>query len=241
MIQLPKDKINPELRADLQATLTPLARRVQAIWSGRTALPHFTDHGPHHCARIEEHLTPLLRLLNNQLNLAESYILKCSVWTHDIGMQDPKFALGDLADKPITEFNDSDFIAIRNRHPEASQAWIMRTPEDLHLERNAFVVPIGIVARAHSNYDFQDVQEVRYVEGYTVRLRLLAILLTIADELDLDTRRVNMDALKQFSISAESKEHWWCHHYVDAVRIIDQGVPRHPRGGLETTCYGWYL
>jgi len=224
-----------QLCDDLQHRLDYLRDRVREIWDGPIALPHFTRHGYDHCTRIEGHLKKLLPLLHHHLNLNEQYILLSGVWTHDIGMQDSRFSLGD---KEITSFVDDkkddgepgteraqDYLTLRDRHAEASMAWVMdvyndiRPKKDLGLKRDDFAVSIATIVRAHTDYDLARLSVEQHVEGEPVRLRLLATLLIIADELDLDRRRVDLDTLSRINIPDDSKVHWWCHHYVDGVSI----------------------
>ena len=223
-----KDRKHPELRGDLQNRLNYLRDRVREVWDGSLALPHFTRHEYDHCVRIEEHLEKLLPLLREPLNLSEQYILLSAVWTHDIGMQDVRFSLGD---KSITALTDHDYITLRKRHPAASEEWILdvfnEQPQRLGLgfKRDDYTLPIARVARAHTDFDLENVERTRSVVGHHIRLRLLAALLIIADELDLDGRRVDLDRLLLADIPSDSKVHWWGHHYVDGVHI-DGPTPR---------------
>jgi len=254
VLPLPEDR-NRKLYEDFEANLIVLPRRVAHIWDRPTVLPHFTRHGPDHCGRVEGHLEVLIKPLTQPLNLAESYILQCAVWTHDIGMQDARFALIDLAKSThgmdqettlsadITALTSKHYNAIRKGHAEASATWILSKPGDLGLADDAYLAPIARVARAHSNYDGLEEMEDIHIGAHDVRMRLLAVLLIVADELDLDKTRVNMEALQRIDIPVESKLHWWCHHYVDAVRIesltpyIYLSLPEE-YNGLQTTDWG---
>jgi hypothetical protein len=137
MFTLPTDR-DRELRKDLQANVRSLQRRVRAIWKRPSPLPHFTRHGTDHCERIEARLEEMRCLLHEPLNLAEAYILRCAVWTHDIGMQDARFSLGA---KSITDLTAEDYKTIRDEHPDASQNWILTKPEELGLQRNGYLIP----------------------------------------------------------------------------------------------------
>jgi len=60
--------------------------------------------------------------------------------------------------------------------------------------------------------------------GVKIRVRLLVALLRLADELDRDYLRVNLDELKSWNIPTDSKMYWWMHHYTKAVSIENRRI-----------------
>jgi hypothetical protein len=238
------DRNSHTSQSDFNINLDSVRSAVSKQWIGSQVLAHFTDHGPEHCVRIEEHLIELFALLSERLSDAETHVLACAVWTHDIGMQDSRFSFDD---KPITKLTEDEYDTMRKQHAQASEEWILdvfqksRLRPDIGLKRDDYTRLIARVARAHSNFDLADLEEKAYAYGGCLRLRLLAALLLIADEMDLDSRRVNLDDLLRINIPPESKLHWWRHHYVDAVSIeghtphIHMTLPRLYEGMIAQT------
>ena len=110
---------------------------------------------------------------------------------------------------------------LREHHHLIGAEWI-RHDLSRQWPRRDFVEEIADVAKGHSKIDLTVLQDYRKA-GERMRTRLLAALLRLADELDLDYRRVDLDRLKHASIAAESKAHWWKCHYVESVDVLEHG------------------
>jgi hypothetical protein len=60
--------------------------------------------------------------------------------------------------------------------------------------------------------------------GRKVRGELLTALLMIADELDLQCKRIDFSDTAKFDLSSYSQVHWFKHHYVDYVDVEKAAV-----------------
>ena len=175
----------------------------------------YTDHKPEgHSERIIEKLNMLLADIPDELalNPEEIYVLFASAYLHDIGMQSQK-----------TEFKTLD--EIRDQHHEISRRMILGSVldrdqyPDLGLLKE-FVDEAALVSAAHRRLDLSsDEFADRPKGGVTLRLRLLSALLRLADELDMDSRRVIMSNIKVADVSQFSRLHWWRCDFVEAVSI----------------------
>lgn len=209
-----------KLRTRHQATVDECAD----IWEHQL-LQHYTRHGADHSERIVERLSELAPA--SLLSDIELYILLQAVYLHDIGMQDIAYACPDRNRANLTP---EDYELIRKKHHLASEKWIMEDAagtsqrHTLKLRGDLYADLIALVSRHHTDSDLSSVSVKVERAGETIRPRLLAALLTIADELDLDARRVNMETLIHQPIPQLSKEHWWRHHYVERCHVVDQHV-----------------
>jgi tetratricopeptide (TPR) repeat protein len=111
-------------------------------------------------------------------------------------------------------------VLIRECHHLMSAERIRQQSVASCLERQ-FVDEIACVSSAHTKTDLTKIAD-RKKAGQPMRLQLLAALLRLADELDLDYRRVRLDELEQAMIPKRSKAHWWKCHYVESVDILEE-------------------
>ena len=191
---------------------------VNRIWS-RPLHRYYTDHTVDHSERVIallDGLTEGMMATDNRLCPTEVFVLLAAAYLHDIGMQNERFAEGDLED-------------IRAIHHEIAAEMIYAVFED---PANAFAVPlardpgpveaIALVSRGHRKVDLSAPEFNPLTHGNeTIRLRLLAALLRFADELDIDHRRVDLEQMKLMNVPDDSKLHWWKCHYVSGVSIED--------------------
>jgi tetratricopeptide (TPR) repeat protein len=188
-------------------------------------LQNYTRHGPDHSDRIVAVLGALLEDHSKRLNDYERFILLASAYLHDIGMQSPRHA--GLPEK--SEYTPEDLYIIRENHNDASANIIIDSITkgsgiSLGLEGcKELANYVASVCRYHRSLDLEELKD-RSVGGEDVKLPLLAALLRLADELDADYRRVNIEVLKMRNIPPESKYHWWAHHYVQSVSIKNGAV-----------------
>jgi formylglycine-generating enzyme required for sulfatase activity len=216
--------------ASLMETLDPDRRRalenireaVARIWA-RPLHHYFTDHAVTHSERIItllDGLTACMMETDKRLSSAESFILLAAAYLHDIGMQDGRFAGGDLE-------------RIRDLHNEQTAEMIYKAFEDptnaipIPLVRDpGFVEAVARVSKGHRNVELGADEYKPFVQGSEkVRPRLLAALLCFGDELDIDYRRVDLDVMgKLLALPVESQLHWWRCHYVGGVSIVDENI-----------------
>ena len=179
-------------------------------------LRYYTDHSVAHSDRIIENLSLLTEgLINNsQITPTEVFILLASAYLHDIGMLDERF-------------NACDLEQIRIHHHELTRKLVMDGTVKLGLELvpNEIIYLIALVSEAHreTNLGENEYDEFEY-GGTTIRPRLLAALLRLADELDIDHRRVDLQKIKIMNIPVESVFHWYLCYYVAGVSIKNGSI-----------------
>ncbi|MFW6116752.1 MAG: HD domain-containing protein [bacterium] len=200
--------------------------KAEAIWK-MPLLRQYTDHTVNHSFRVIEILDKLCDLLLQPLTDDEAYVLLCSAFLHDIGMQQERFFEMDVVkdlytEEEVTQAREEKSkrdALIRECHHLISEERIKYELGTNCLERE-FIDEIALVSRGHTKEDLATYED-RSKAGKPLRLRLLAGLLRLADELDLDYRRVDLEQLKQAIIPDVSKAHWWKCHYVESVDVED--------------------
>jgi hypothetical protein len=209
------------LTKDQHRALENLRAAAARIWE-RPLHRYFTDHGVTHSERIctlLDGLTAGMMQTDKRLVPTEAFVLLAAASLHDIGMQDERFAGGDLEE-------------IRAHHHEQTAEMIYQVFED---PQHAFPIPLGddpalveaiaLVAEGHRKVDLAGGEYAPLQLGdETLRLRLLAALLRFADELDIDHRRVDLEQMKLLNLPVESQLHWWRCHYVAGVSIVDEYI-----------------
>jgi hypothetical protein len=206
-------KLIDTLDTDGRRALENVRAAAARIWA-RPLHRTYTDHTPAHSERVIGLLDGLAA--GARLSPAEALILLTAAYLHDIGMQNEKFAGGDVE-------------KIRAEHNEVTAEMIYAVFEDpanafpIPLARDpAFVEAVALVAKGHRRVDLNGLEYEPFVHGEeTLRLRLLAALLRFADELDIDHRRVDIEAMKLLDLPVESQLHWWRCHYVGGVGLVD--------------------
>ena len=103
--------------------------------------------------------------------------------------------------------------------------------DDFHLPRidEAYLSSIAFVSKGHSTDFFDEVADKfrtrpETPKGKRLRGELLTALLLIADELDLQGKRVKFSETSKFSLSPYSCLHWFKHHYVECVDIKNNSI-----------------
>ena len=204
-------KINDE---NFLICLNNIKAHVAQIWDP-PLLQHYTKHGIDHSQRIIDVLGSLLEEHDELLSEQERFILLAAIYLHDIGMQSPIDA--GLPEKEEYTLEDSEIV--RKKHNETSANIIRKGKLTLGLnlckEYSKF---IATLSEYHRKLDINDLTT-QSIIGKDIRLKLLAALLRLGDELDLDFRRVNVTTLKMRQIPVESKFHWFSHYYIQSVQI----------------------
>lgn len=211
------DILNPEQRR----VLGNVRAAAERVW--RAPLHrYYTDHTTAHSERVIallDGLTAGMMATDKRLAPGEAFVLLAAAYLHDVGMQDERFAGGDLE-------------AIRAAHHEVTAEWIYRTLEapgaaiDLGLPDDpGLVEAVALTARAHRKVDLTAAAYDPFPHGgEAVRPRLLGALLRFGDELDIDHRRVDLELMKVMNPPVESQFHWWKCHYVSGVSIVDETI-----------------
>lgn len=229
-----EEKLKSSKSPELFSCLEDIKKFCNEIWKV-PLLPWFTSHTCKHSSEVVHLLGQLLNPLENHfqfLNDYELFILLASAYLHDIGMQSLK-----VDDISVDKLTVKEYSLIRKRHAEESYNIILKRVMKL-LERDDFHLPaideeylpiIARVSKGHSTDFFEEVvAEFRAdpltPKGRIVRGELLTALLMIADELDLQCKRIDFVELAKFKLSPFSLVHWFKHHYVDFVGIKKASV-----------------
>lgn len=221
---------------------------VSSIWKPPTLVPYFTDHGPGHTLRILGKIVTLLDWYPSVgLSPDETYVLVLACWLHDVGMQCDvqKFPevmrkavqLGASFPQPFTatstsDFSDTEQESIRKNHHFLSAAWIdvaYESPDSplgpgIAQVDYTLVDDIRDLCLFHSSLPIGDCPQ-RFAVLTTGRKRLLAALLRMADELDIDKSRVDFTKLRSMRLRAANSIFWWLHHLTH-VDTATRGIVR---------------
>ncbi len=211
-------KLIDTLSTDQRRALENIRAAAERIWS-RPLHRYYTDHATTHSERVIallDGLTAGVMATGKRLSPTGVFCLLAAAYLHDIGMQNERFAGGNLEE-------------IRAYHNEQTARMIYAVFED---STNAFAIPlardpglveaVALVAKGHRRVDLGGPEYESFAHGgETLRLRLLAALLRFADELDIDHRRVDLEQMKLLALPVESQLHWWKCHYVGGVSIVD--------------------
>jgi hypothetical protein len=210
------------LTPDQRRALENVRAAAERIWA-RPLHRYYTDHTPQgHSARVIallDGLTAGMMATDKRLAPGEAFVLLAAANLHDIGMQNEKYAGGNIDE-------------IRDAHHEQTAEMIYAVFED---PANAFSIPlagdptvaeaVALVAKGHRRVELAAAEYDPLVYGgETLRLRLLAALLRFGDELDIDHRRVDMEQLKLLALPTESLLYWWKCYYVSGVSIQDEYI-----------------
>ena len=217
MNQILLDDLDPDQRRDLDNIRAAAGR----IWA-RPLHRYYTDHTVAHSERISallDGLTTGVMATPKRLLPAEIFVLLAAAYLHDIGMQNERFAGGDLDQ-------------IREEHHEQSAEMIYAVFEDpanalsIPLTRDPTLVEgVALVSKGHRKVNLAGPEyEPLAYRGQTLRLRLLAALLRFGDELDIDQRRVDLELMKLATLPLISQLHWWKCYYVSGVNIADEYI-----------------
>ncbi len=172
------------------------------------SFPRFTDHSINHLMRVLRICNSIL-LENRKLGLLneeERYILTCSILLHDIGLQFEK-AIGEQE--------------LRRRDHHILSAQLIERDYVKMGVRYDCVDIIARIAEAHRG-EFEKLSEATpFGTLSSVRERLLACLLLVADELDVSNERVSATRFSQQDFDAEASMHFYKHYFVEGIAIGD--------------------
>lgn len=220
-------KLEQELRGNKLSDLADAMPRIQDFvedWWRQNYLPWFTDHGPDHSRVVADYALQLASSPNlstgKELEPLEAFILWASSWLHDLGMQ-------SLLNIPLGQLEQSDYEAIRKRHPDQSHLEIHGNATKIGLppQDRALLHVIALVARAHGTNYYEDsvakLRQFTLVRGKQVRGPLLAAILLMADELHLHYERVK-PLPAGATLNFVSEAHALKHRVVLASEILHQ-------------------
>jgi len=217
------------LNTDRRRVLDNVHAAAARIWS-RPLHRYYTDHTITHSERVItllDGLTAGMMATDKRLSPTEVFVLLAAAYLHDIGMQDERFAGGNLETIRAHHHEVTAELIYRTltfpKAPsfrEGAQALALGLPDDPGL-----VEAVALVAKGHRRVDLTGPEYEPLVHGgETVRLRLLAALLRFGDELDIDHRRVDLEQMKLLALPVEAQLYWWKCHYVSGVSIVDEYI-----------------
>jgi len=182
--------------------------------------PGFTDHTIGHSKRVIEYLGDLIEQgeINPPISAEEVCVLIAAAYTHDIGMQDRrKHKLEEIRERHHILSGDIDREVGRTT-----------SNQDLHfgyVPFDGFWSMTAVVAEGHRKVDLWSPEyESVPASRQTIRLRLLAALIRLADELDVDQRRAPMLMTDLQNYPPETLIHWFKSHYVSGIEIKNMQI-----------------
>ena len=217
---------------DLQTRLNFIIQEVPYFWE-QGPHSHFTSHGPSHSERVHrQKLGQLAQELPEEERLSndEIFIVSAAAWLYDIGMQStnlrPRLGFDFRAGESLS-FSQLQLIR-ENKHLltyDLILANVRNDLESLPLRLGLLRSPddytrvIADVCRWCSDEPLEEVPEKLPVSGLEVRVRLLVALLRLADQLYIDSPRVNFKLLQMANIPLRLKAQWWTYHYAQTLPI----------------------
>ncbi len=227
-------------------SLALIREAMEDIWNKEVRIIRgFTDHGEEHSERLIGFANKLLESNDGkELSDKEIYLLFAGIYLHDIGMQCDVVklstikaraeGLGAKFDVKFTAETANDYSleeqkAIRNNHHFLTAAWIDyayksgETVLKLAMETvpEKLVDDLMDVCMYHSKLPISDCPKTYTI--YPGRKRMIAALLRFSDELDIDSKRVIIETVKNFSLSPHDSIFWWLHHSTE-ISIINRNI-----------------
>jgi hypothetical protein len=201
------DKRLGDYRIRYSALVEKLERNLLSFWG--TKLPNFVEHGSGHCSRIVEILSCLLSSeAKTEMSSLEFFILLCGIWLHDVG----NFILHNRTlQKDIPDEQ-------RKNHHLLSREFLIQNFPILGLDRYESEAT-GHLVLAHRKINLAEVPESMIIGTKKVRVRFLAALLRLSDELDTDYRRAPELAEKWLGIPDESADFWTTCQCISGVEV----------------------
>jgi hypothetical protein len=198
--------------------LETVRRLVKHLHMSKEKIPQvkwFTPHGETHCQAVEDLLHQLIpEKLYVKLTEDERFFLLASAWLHDIGM------IRGIMGEELSTVTDEQ---IREDHHTRSEQFIIRNYREIGVEepeKEAF----GLLALYHRRRCplSECPEEINIPNHNSVRLRLLAAYLRLADALHIDQTRAP-DAQYAISLAydipSKSKLHWLRSKFVLGIDI----------------------
>ena len=236
--------------SEFPAWLASLRDQLDPLWqSGVILIPLFTDHGLKHSQRIATNVAALLDgqawPRREPLNTEEREVLMAGIYLHDIGMQCTDRVLLGQHNLCFDRAGSLQFIrtdpnerlaplALREIHHTLSREWlesiwnssayhgdlpffgaVRQVPKD-------FRSSVASLCFFHSKEKINECDEDAAGKSNTViRLRLLAAILRLGDELDTAADRVDVNHHLIHDMPVERAKYHWVHYltFLDVERI----------------------
>jgi hypothetical protein len=188
-------EVGKPLCAKYQVLKDRLFTQEYAHWA--TKFPGGNDHGPGHIERVLEKFEQLIDgnpARRPVLRPYELFLAMLSILYHDIGMLGGREGHADISALLVGDEHNDYLIDARDRE----------------VIRAAVVSHSGSKDIAEQTAGFADDE---LIGGQSVRPRLIAALVRLADELDEDFRRADPDLQSRLNVPEESRFFWeFCQH-----------------------------
>jgi hypothetical protein len=228
------DVFGRELSKPLRARLDAIIATSQSFWE-QPAYIHFTSHGPAQSERVHrQKLAQLAQELpeGQRLTPDEIFIVSAAAYLYEIGMKSPNLRPHlDFDYQPGDSLTMSQLQAIRNKKHLLSEQLIQDSlqgkpiPLGLTPPGDGYDRIIAQVCRWCSDEPLDKVPLTVPVNGLPVRVRLLVALLRLADQLYIDSSRVNLDLLQRANLPMKQQAKWWMYHYTQVLPIANGQIP----------------
>jgi ATP/maltotriose-dependent transcriptional regulator MalT len=219
-------ELKDKLGTGFSSRLSIIERDVEDIWKkGELHHHYYTLHGLDHSKNVIVGLEKLVEGLNPNYELCETevFYLLAAAFLHDVGMQciyeDDEARAKKISEDDNITYTVADLI--RDEHEIRSGKFILDKRESLklnHIESNC----IKLISEGHRKTNLQSTQYEDILVGTErIRIRLLAALLRLADELEISFKRApeNLFDLLKKNMPTYSQLQWFKHHYTSGVLI----------------------
>ena len=228
----------------LRTSLGMLRHAMEKIWADDAprVVQDYTEHGVAHSERLAGLANQLLEANDGKpLSQQESYLLVAGTYLHDIGMQCDVLRWPDVMDRAeqlgaefeaeftarsASTYSVEEQKAIRANHHYLAAAWIdyaHRSGETV-LGPAAKTIPEELVddlmdvCRYHAKVPITNCPRTFRFDP-NGRKQLVAALLRLADELDVDSHRVSIQTIKNFRLDPRNSVYWWLHNRTKVVFV----------------------
>jgi len=195
-----------------------------ATWMKKGIHPGYTDHTIDHSKRVLEYLGKLVAPLmssDNPLSEIEVCLLIAAAYTHDTGMQDQR-------EMEVEEIRDKHHILSGAINREISRQIISQTLAIIPEPFPGIFDRVALIAEGHRKIDLTNSKfDSVNVSGEQIQIRFLAVLLRLADELDMDYRRAPLAMTQLQNYPPETLIHWFKSYYVSGIKIQDDQITIH--------------
>ena len=197
-----------------------------------TIVRNYTKHDFRHSQRVVKWANAILGK-TTKLTEEELFLLLAGCYLHDIGMHcdltircDVKMLAEMMGAKFEVDFKShasgystEEQKALRDNHHYVSAAWLVCDNEEnqdsamsqiiRNIPKKLFKAVLDI-CKYHSSLDLNQISEDPHHLSWNIKK--IAALLRLADELDIDENRINIETVKNKDFPAENRLYWWLHN-----------------------------
>jgi hypothetical protein len=187
--------------------------------------PQFTPHTIEHKEKIIEIFPNIFpKSLLNALGTGELFFLIAATYLHDIGMGELS-KLNDIDFKTIDATKRASII--RDKHHLRTENYINKFPSDFNLNNTEAYI-IGKICKGHRKEDLFNTTEFKYDYTYNfekINIPLLAIMLKLADELDITHTRTPRIIFENITLSnIISEDEWMKSMSIDGIALTQHNT-----------------